>query len=301
MQLGTFTANILVDGRALEEYDIVSESPTKVTCWVASEEGKSFSVQWKCHEESRVAGTKGRVHVDGLGCGSQLNSPGVLGVQDTATFSSFIGGTSTRDLKFSRIQLSDDDSLLNKQIHKSLGEISLVIVRGEMVKEPCPRPAGNRDVFVPGNDQLHERSKKATVHCVGFGPEKPRRYSRYKRRLIRNSEPEIAFVFKYQPLSVLQANGIAPRPTSTDASAGHESSSSERDVGIPQADDDRTSEDIKPAELNDRIQGLENELKRLREVQGSNSKDQKPKRIKTEDCGKRRRLFAPGEIIDLTI
>lgn len=40
MRLGTFTANIIVDGKALEEYDVVSESPTKVTCWVASEEGK---------------------------------------------------------------------------------------------------------------------------------------------------------------------------------------------------------------------------------------------------------------------
>ena len=40
MRLGTFTANIIVYGKALEEYDVVSESPTKVTCWVASEEGK---------------------------------------------------------------------------------------------------------------------------------------------------------------------------------------------------------------------------------------------------------------------
>ena len=40
MQLDTFTANIIVDGKPLEEYDVVSETPTKVICWVASEEGK---------------------------------------------------------------------------------------------------------------------------------------------------------------------------------------------------------------------------------------------------------------------
>ncbi|KAF8554450.1 hypothetical protein OG21DRAFT_1484650 [Imleria badia] len=298
MQLGTFTANILVDGKALEEYDVVSESPTRVTCWIASEEGKSFSVQWKCHEEFRIAATKGIVCVDGLACGYTLNFPGPLGVQDTATFSSFVDVTWTRDLKFSQVQLSDDDSLLNKEIHKCLGEISLVIVRGETFKEP--RPVGNRDVFLSGNNQLHERSKKATVHCVGqvsslFGPEKPREYSPYRWQLICDGQPEITFVFKYQSLSVLQANGIAPRPTSTNACAGHESNSGERDVGTPQADD------IKPAELNDRIQSLENELKRLRELQDNSSEDQKPKRIKTEDPRERRRLFAPGEIIDLTI
>lgn len=53
---------------------------------------------------------------------------------------------------------------------------------------------------------------------------------------------------------VLQANGIAPRPTSINATAGHENSSTERDVGTP---DDHISEDIKPAELNDRIRSLE--------------------------------------------
>ena len=48
MQLDTFTANIIVDGKPLEEYDVVSESPTKVTCWVASEEGKVCHMQCQC-------------------------------------------------------------------------------------------------------------------------------------------------------------------------------------------------------------------------------------------------------------
>lgn len=53
---------------------------------------------------------------------------------------------------------------------------------------------------------------------------------------------------------VLQANGIAPRVTSTNASSGHEDCIIERDVGIP---NDRTSGDIKPVKLNGRIQSLE--------------------------------------------
>lgn len=42
MRLATFTANVIVDGKALDEYDVVIESPTRATCWIASEEGKVF-------------------------------------------------------------------------------------------------------------------------------------------------------------------------------------------------------------------------------------------------------------------
>jgi hypothetical protein len=40
MQLGDFSAHVVVDGKELEEYDVVIDSPTKATCYVASEEGK---------------------------------------------------------------------------------------------------------------------------------------------------------------------------------------------------------------------------------------------------------------------
>lgn len=45
MRLGTFTADILVDGKPLEQYDVAFESPTKVTCWIPSEEGKVYHIQ----------------------------------------------------------------------------------------------------------------------------------------------------------------------------------------------------------------------------------------------------------------
>ncbi|KAF8126957.1 hypothetical protein EV363DRAFT_1433833 [Boletus edulis] len=298
MQLGAFTANIIVDGKALEEYDVTSESPTRVTCWVASEEGKPFAVQWKCHEERRIAGSQGSVYVDGTGCGNVLKYPGTLGDgSTTATLSSLIRATSMQDLMFARVQLSDDDALLNKKIHKDLGEISLVIVRGEIKTVRENHHADDVMPFNNNNEELHERSKKATVHCVGFGPQKARKRSRYICRLIRNSLPKIDFVFKYRPLSVLQANGIAPRPASADVDAGLENNDDERNVGAPNGS---VPEDIKPAQLNGRIRNLENELKRLRDLQASDSEDRKPKRIKTESREGRRPLIVPGEIIDLT-
>ncbi|KAN0093248.1 hypothetical protein V8E55_004032 [Tylopilus felleus] len=322
MQLDTFTANIIVDGKPLEEYDVVSETPTKVTCWVASEEGKSFGVQLKCHEKRRVAAAKGSVRVDGILGGCKFISPGVLGKADTCILKSFFYDTVKRDMMFARIQLSDDDSLLNKEIPKNLGEISLVIGRGEMVMKPRA-PADNRDRAVLDDaERLHERSKKVTVHRVGqvlslhrymdhssrpsrFGRERARERNAYKRRLIRNSQPEITFVFKYRPLGVLQADGIAPRPASTNARSGSENSSGEHVVGAPGG---HNVPDIKPAPSNDciqtlidRVQNLENELKRLRDPQANNPEDRKPKRIKTEGPQERRPPpFAPGEIIDLT-
>ncbi|KAH0832993.1 hypothetical protein J3R83DRAFT_11974 [Lanmaoa asiatica] len=117
----------------------------------------------------------------------------------------------------------------------------------------------------------------------------------FRWRLIPDNDPELTFVFKYQPLSVLQANGIAPRSTSNGANTGYEINSSESNVGTV---DDPISEDIKPAQLNDRIQNLENELKRLRDLQHSESENQKPKRVKREE--RSQPIFAPGQIIVLT-
>ena len=116
------------------------------------------------------------------------------------------------------IKNSDDDSLLDKKIPKNLGEISLVIGRGEIVSKPHP-PSKNWDPAVLDNtEKLHERMKKATVHRVGqvlslllhvdhslkpsrFGQERAWKRPPYQRHLIRNSQPEITFVFKYRPLS----------------------------------------------------------------------------------------------------
>ncbi|KAG6374434.1 hypothetical protein JVT61DRAFT_4471 [Boletus reticuloceps] len=269
MQLGTFTANIIVDGKALEEYDVTSESPSRVTCWVASEEGKPFTVQWKCLEETRVAGSRGSVYVDGTGCGSVLKYPGTLGDKDTtATLSSLVRATSMQDLMFARRWFE--------------------------------RTTIAADVIPFNNEELHERSKKQQFTVLGKyriwtakGQETLSIYLSFDPQQSTRNQ----FVFKYRPLGVLQANGIAPRPASADIDAGLENNDDERNVEAPNGS---VPEDIKPAQLNGRIRNLENELKRLRDLQASDSEDRKPKRIKTESREGRRPLIVPGEIIDLT-
>lgn len=92
-----------------------------------------------------------------------------------------------------------------------------MVRRGNMVVER--RIIGSEDLSVLNDKKFHERSKKATVHCVGqasslhiyfnnssilsrFGPEMARPTSLMHYHLIPNNDPELIFVFKYQPLGI---------------------------------------------------------------------------------------------------
>ena len=45
MRVGDYTASIVVDGKALEEYEFtLNPSATAATCWVASEVGKVYAL-----------------------------------------------------------------------------------------------------------------------------------------------------------------------------------------------------------------------------------------------------------------
>jgi hypothetical protein len=68
---------------------------------------QTFSIQWRCHTETRTKGTVGWVTVDGTFCGGSPIHPGVLGHRDTAELSSIGTDTlKTRDFTFSKINLS---------------------------------------------------------------------------------------------------------------------------------------------------------------------------------------------------
>ncbi|KIJ60390.1 hypothetical protein HYDPIDRAFT_43389 [Hydnomerulius pinastri MD-312] len=293
MRLGDYSAFVIVDDKELEEFDIEVESATKATCWIPSEEGKKFGVKWQCHARKRPTHSSGRVEVDGISCRGSLINPGPLGIGDTRVRSYVSCDTMTRDLMFSRLQLSDDEALLDKSNATRVGEISLEIIHGAVMKKQNLRPSTHLDV-PDADDKLHEKAKKATAHRVGFGPEKPRNKIRETyNHLIPNHDPPLVFVFKYRPLDVLQANGIAPKP----AIPASQEAGSDDEIDIQDAP---YTEDIKPRELNDRIQSLENELKRLRSQQVGASEDRKPKRVKKEPGVERRPKFTPGEVIDLT-
>ncbi|KAF8199964.1 hypothetical protein K438DRAFT_1583141 [Mycena galopus ATCC 62051] len=66
-----FSAWVCIDGIATAEYNVeISEAEKTVTCWIASELGKKFSVHWQ--NTSFRGCTTGQVKMDGTSCGGQI-------------------------------------------------------------------------------------------------------------------------------------------------------------------------------------------------------------------------------------
>ncbi|KIM68514.1 hypothetical protein SCLCIDRAFT_7191 [Scleroderma citrinum Foug A] len=280
MRVGEYTARILVDGKELEEYEVtVDASETQATCWVASEVGKKFTVQWKCHFPTRLLESSGYVTLDGTECGGKYIRCGLLGKNDTANISSISCGTMERDFIFSSLQLSDDEALFGRAVSKQLGEISVKILHGAV--GPPRYDMSELPSLLSHSDKKHEKMvKKLSSHCVGFGQQRTTQ-RRMVADFIPNSSPPIIFTFKYRPIAILQANGIAPR---------HE--------GAPPKDVTPENDTIARRE---RIRLLEDELKRLRDqAPDDTAEGPKAKRIKKEHGVSEKRPIISEEVIDLT-
>nr|GAT46888.1 predicted protein [Mycena chlorophos] len=174
-----FHAWISIDGQPSPEYSVeVSEDGTNVTCWVASELGKQFSVNWVNKTYYGITGTSGDLSLDGTKAGGK-----VLYVHDIGKQMEFRGvrdGADIRPFVFSSLELSDDDELLGGPSLPDLGLITLKINPqvGLGNAEPAP-PRG------------------AGVWITPAGP------------------AVVTFSWKYRPLDILRANDIAPAAAST--------------------------------------------------------------------------------------
>ncbi|KAG1717396.1 uncharacterized protein EDB91DRAFT_1091058, partial [Suillus paluster] len=159
--------------------------------------------------------------------------------------------------------------------------------------------------------KVHERTKKAFSHCVGFGEEVPCRATWTSNTVISDNSPATVFVFKYTRLDILQAMGIAPRTPRTPAE--DKTQNYDDDVEISDGPNGHDpSEDVKPRiqelEVNSRFGNIlpslqlilfsQMELQRLR-GQLPSSEDRKPSRVKLERRVSRRQ-HAAIEVIDLT-
>jgi len=187
--------------------------------------------------------------------------------------------TTIRPFSFAPLQLTDDDAFLDSA-SKDLGEISIQIWRIAV--------AGINYKWGPApvEQKVHERSKKATSHRVQLDAEvtRPHRNGRVARRL--DKEPLLTFIFKYRPLELLQANGIAPL------------NKNKRQVSQPDLRHVKKEHqdviDIEDEEKAERMGALKEEPK----GQPSKSDTRPAKRVKREPLS--RPAFVPGEIIDLT-
>ncbi|KAG2340661.1 hypothetical protein BDR05DRAFT_889426 [Suillus weaverae] len=274
LSYGTLRACIRVDGQALESYGIETfPEENKVTCWIASEAGKTFSVVWQDINHARQYHQTGDVTLDGIHGGGQLmralsfNEPPTY-QRCTAEFK-YVNTSmnSIRPLTFSRLQLTgqfhmkwahiliDEDQHLNSA-HAELGEISLAIWPVNVIG------MGYQRNLVPAKGTMvHERSKKASSHCVGFGEEirvPPQQVINVARV---GTTPTTTFVFRYRPFDRLVADGIAPPPIQPSRGTKREAPV---DVSDPEDHNDGAGLDIDDEALRE-LNVLKAQVKRLEE------------------------------------
>ncbi|KAG0708125.1 hypothetical protein DFH29DRAFT_893071 [Suillus ampliporus] len=305
MIFGDLSACVFIDGQELTEYDvIISSTPTenRITCWIASEEGKKFGVRWTCTAKQSCS-IRGVVSVDGVCCPGKTARPDWVGTMEYTCLSN---DTVTRDFMFSNIELTDDDSMLNDQDSNDIGQIVLEVKTGKRKKEKRKKEKvvkhgklQNPTLHVR-EGKVHERSKKAYAHRVVFGEEVLRPVRHHARATSHtvfepDNRPTTVFVFKYTRLDILQAKDIAPLTLKNPTQDVANDYSDEIEITDgPNGPSSLPLEDVKP-----RIQELELELQRLR-ARLPSSEDRKPSRVKLE-CGVSLPQHAATiEVLDLT-
>ncbi|KAJ7049693.1 hypothetical protein C8F01DRAFT_1378202 [Mycena amicta] len=197
-----FRAWIAIEGEEAEEYDVqTSEEDKTVTCWIASELGKRFSVHWE--NSSLVGNTAGHVYMDGIGCAGHMireNAPlPAIRMTDSTT-----DGTVKKRFMFSTLELTDDDAVLETASNIDLGVISLQIYPIHI------GPPIETQMSTLPETKLHERSKKAVTQQIKLGEAEILPTAIPVFRFTRAGPDIVIFKFKYRSADVLRANGIAP-------------------------------------------------------------------------------------------
>ncbi|KAJ7472668.1 hypothetical protein FB451DRAFT_1469566 [Mycena latifolia] len=274
MQLGQFAASVSVEGVELTEFAVeYSADGIGAIGWIPSESGKQFHVKFKNMKAISNYRVSGTVFVDGIDCGRKSMvakcDPRIsTGGRDSVATSP----DTRRPLIFSKQALTDDDAYLNAAISPDLGTIKVVLTHVKPVdsKRTWGEVLVGRRFETP---VLHERSKKAMGHSVQFGPEF---YSGLNRQ--NESYPIkdlVTFIFKYRPIELLRAEGIAPP-------APREEMTVKMDVDADEAHE----AEIKKLEA--RLVELKNKKKQVKQ-------EPSEVKIKTEEP-----TFKPAEVIDLT-
>ncbi|KDQ24311.1 hypothetical protein PLEOSDRAFT_1085546 [Pleurotus ostreatus PC15] len=241
------SAWVEIEGIAAQEYNIkVKEDPKRVTCWIASEEGKAFGVHIK-DTSCRIA-TCWTLSVDGVEVHSPVLVPRPKG-----------------------------------ESHLNVGEITLDIWTAQDSERTGPASC----VQLP-NDPVHEKSKKSGMHCIGLGAVEHEESA--TAELWDCIDHLATFSFKYRPLALLQANGIAPPPPPASASPD------------PEEIDRAVSAEEK--ELKHQMEIMQQRLAELEKSRGAKRVKEEPdtaaqrarKRVKRGP----KSAFVSGEVIDLT-
>ncbi|KAJ6561711.1 hypothetical protein B0H19DRAFT_1142388 [Mycena capillaripes] len=282
MQLGQFSALITVDGGPLPEYAVeYSADGTEATCWIASENEKNFFIKLEDTDTSTDRTVTGRVALDGVACGGWFLGPAGSRVTTVNCKSVLVSANTGRPFLFSKQLLTDDDTYLNRAISPDLGTIKVLF---NVVKL---RQNSSSNRFVACEPKiLHERSKKAIGHSVQFGPEF--HVKKDKTSKVQIIKTLATFSFKYRPIELLRAEGIAPPVTREERAV---TPTEIIDLSMDVDEEDADQAEIK--RLQARLDTLQKKNKRTHvKREAVHIK----KEIKSEGG-----IFRPGEVIDLTL
>ncbi|KAJ7049712.1 hypothetical protein C8F01DRAFT_1181612 [Mycena amicta] len=213
-QTNSFRAWIRVDGRDTWEFKReVSPDGTTVTCWIASQLGKNFSVHWRRNKTYR-SHSVGYVKVDGKPCAGRV----IYAHASDAQVGGVTEGSMIKPFTFSSLETTDDDSFLENPAHPDLGVISLTITP-VVVGQRGKLHEGADSEYIP-QSKVHERMNKAVTQQVGLGNARSISYTNTVASIALAGEAVVTILWRYRPIEFLRAIEVAPqlKRTAQDAS-----------------------------------------------------------------------------------
>ncbi|KDQ20513.1 hypothetical protein BOTBODRAFT_26528 [Botryobasidium botryosum FD-172 SS1] len=239
-----YSVSIISGGRELEHFkaEIKEDDPRTISCWIPSAEGQNFEVKC-CHTRDGWE-TMWRLYFDGsmdkaVACHSLRDTPGA-----TKTSSGlWVSPTEIKPYIFSKLVTTEDDSI-SALTPSDLGTIRVSFWRVEYGKT-----LGGFQTFTPPtNGPIHEKSKKAGSHVVASGSAQvaatPQSGTLLSYEWIDpRNKPYGTFIFRYRPLDLLRANGIAPCPSPPPNGTNPEVVKVEGDANDSDAEEIRTLEE----------------------------------------------------------
>jgi len=297
MKLQNYTSCIEVDGKPLEEFcEETSPDGQMATCWIASEEGKPFVIYGE--DSQPTSDSCVVIDVDGQPVGYRVALTSAT--LNTRTFRRDYGRValdSGRKLMFSKLQVSEDESAELEGNYAKIGTIAVSFHDATIL--PLTGVLNFTDGMVTETHPISERSKKAGAHCVGLGAkvEVPAVTACATARAAMSSA---TFVFKYRPIELLIANGLAPaallpnlpEPVGAGDNPAHLESGNEATAVKSESDE---NDDLDAA----RLRALEVEMEAIKARRALKNSDRPNKRVKREPIS-HNGVFAQGEVIDLT-
>ncbi|KAH9854231.1 hypothetical protein C2E23DRAFT_902575 [Lenzites betulinus] len=281
-----FSASIACDNVDLEIFGKVCINDGKIaTGWIASEVHKEFTVHWISPCPMSVD-----IYLDGRCAQTMSQRKDGHGLCKGV----YVSGAAIRPFRFADLVLTDDDDVAGP-VSDELGSIEIRVTRVAGFAESTELYRG-RDFVDTG--PIHETSKKAGVHAITLGETAAIRpvvvYTPYGREEV----PFARLLFRYRPLELLRAKGIAPpgNPRAsrlTNVPAGPSYLQRQREGRVRVKSEPITDDDADEGTLEAQLALVQNRLAKKRAKKGKTVVKQELSPIRVPSGSN-------GEVIDLT-